>query len=217
MRMPNPISDEYLKKEDEFLHEYFKQFKLVDITEISTISDKSKLVLYQGDITKIKIDSIVNPANEQGLGCFRALHSCLDNQITSFAGLRLRLEDKKQMDKLGNYLGTGEVFITKGYNLPAKNVIHTVGPIIDDKVHEYQKEQLKACYINSLEIAKKNNIRTIAFPSISTGVFRFPKELASRLAIDVIKDYLKNNESYFDKVVLVAYTKEDFEYYKKYI
>lgn len=211
-RMPEEISLEYLEKEDEFLSEYFSKLNIIDVHDIETITN-SKLALYQGDITKIKIDAIVNAASNEGLGCFIPGHNCLDNQITTFAGVRLRLEDKEEMNKIGNYLKAGNAFITKGYNLKAKYVIHTVGPIIRDEVLDYQKEELRNCYINSLDLAKKNNIRTIAFPSISTGVFNFPKDLAFSIAINTIKEYLKDNNSYFDKVVLVAYSEKDYELY----
>lgn len=209
-RMPNHISDEYLQKEDEFLKEYFKSFDIVKVSEINTLNN-SRIAIFKGDITKIEIDAIVNPANEMGLGCFVPLHNCLDNQITSYAGVRLRLEDKEIMDKI-KVLETGKVFITKGYNLKANYVIHTVGPIINDFVHDYQIEELKSCYINSLNLAKENGIRTIAFPSISTGIFNFPKDKAAEVALSVVKDYLKD-DTFFEKIVFVCYSNVDYNFY----
>ena len=110
-------------------------------------------------------------------------------------------------------LQTGKAFITNSYNLPSKHVIHTVGPIIYDRVTEKEIVELKNCYINSLELAKENNIKTIAFPCISTGEFRFPKELASKIAIDTIKEYLDTNEKYFEKIIFNVFSDEDYKIY----
>ena len=110
-------------------------------------------------------------------------------------------------------LQTGKAFITNGYNLPSKYVIHTVGPIIYENVTEKEISELKNCYINSLELAKVNNIKTIAFPCISTGEFRFPKELASKIAIETIKEYLDTNEKYFEKIIFNVFSEEDYKIY----
>ena len=116
------------------------------------------------------------------------------------------------MQEIG-MLQTGKAFITKGYNLPSKYVIHTVGPIIYENVTEKEILELKNCYINSLELAKENNIKTIAFPCISTGEFRFPKELASKIAIETIKEYLDTNEKYFEKIIFNVFSDEDYKIY----
>ena len=112
-------------------------------------------------------------------------------------------------------LQTGKAFITNGYNLPSKYVIHTVGPIIYENVTEKEISKLKNCYINSLELAKVNNIKTIAFPCISTGEFRFPKELASKIAIETIKEYLDTNEEYFEKIIFNVFLDVDYKIYLK--
>ena len=110
-------------------------------------------------------------------------------------------------------LQTGKAFITNGYNLPSKYVIHTVGPIIYENVTEKEILELKNCYINSLELAKVNNIKTIAFPCISTGEFRFPKELASKIAIETVKEYLDTNEKYFERIIFNVFSEEDYKIY----
>lgn len=110
-------------------------------------------------------------------------------------------------------LQTGKAFITNGYNLPSKYVIHTVGPIIYENVTEKEISKLKNCYINSLELAKVNNIKTIAFPCISTGEFRFPKELASKIAIETVKEYLDTNEKYFERIIFNVFSEEDYKIY----
>ncbi len=116
------------------------------------------------------------------------------------------------MQEIG-MLQTGKAFITNGYNLPSKYVIHTVGPIIYENVTEKEILELKNCYINSLELAKENNIKTIAFPCISTGEFRFPKELASKIAIETIKEYLDTNEKYFERIIFNVFSDEDYKIY----
>jgi hypothetical protein len=135
IREPQPISNEYLKIENEYLQEELSKKDIVDIEDIQTIAEENipnnlknadKICLWQGDMTLLKIDSVVNPANSQGLGCFVALHNCLDNQLNSNAGISLRLECNEIMKEKDYNLKTGEAIITKGYNLPAKYVIHTV-------------------------------------------------------------------------------------------
>ena len=178
IRDAKPISKEYLQIEGEYLQEELKKKKITNAKDIKPIAfsireanldKKDKICLWKGDITTLQIDAIVNAANSQGLGCFIPCHKCIDNQIHTFAGIGLRLECNEIMKKKDYYLKTGEAFITKGYNLPAKYIIHTVGPIIQDKVTKIEETQLANCYINSLQLAMKKKIRTIAFLCISTG------------------------------------------------
>lgn len=146
------------------------------------------LTIWQGDITRLKVDAIVNAANAQALGCWAPLHNCIDNCIHSAAGIQLRKECADKMQ--GRLLATGDAFITKGYNLPAKHVIHTVGPIIPDGIPtKEQEEQLAQCYRSCLDLAEQNGLESIAFCCISTGVFHFPNELAARIAIETVKSY----------------------------
>lgn len=223
IREPKPIDDEYIKVENEYLQEELQKKEITIIENIKTIADifpnstleyKDKISLWKGDITTLKIDAVVNAANSQGLGCFIPCHNCIDNAIHSSSGVQLRLECRDKMKEIGE-LETGKAFITKGYNLPAKYVIHTVGPIIYNSVTKEKKQELKNCYINSLEIAKENKIRTIAFPYISTGEFKFPKEEACKIATESVIDYLKDNENYFDKIVFNVFSEEDYKIYLK--
>ncbi len=224
IREPLPISKEYLKVENEYLQEQLVKKNITQIKDIKTIDEiipqinlkhKNQICLWKGDITTLKVEAIVNAANSQGLGCFIALHNCIDNQINSNAGISLRLECNEIMKLKKYHLATGEAIITKGYNLPSKYIIHTVGPIIYNKVTEIEEKQLANCYINSLELAKENNIKTIAFPCISTGEFRFPKELASKIAIETIKEYLDTSEKYFEKIIFNVFSDEDCKIYLK--
>ncbi len=140
----------------------------------------------------------------------------MDNILGISAGVCLRLECNDVMSKKNYNLKTGEAIITKGYNLPSKHIIHTVGPIVYDKVTNAQKKELETCYINCLNLAKENKIRTIAFPCISTGLFNFPKDVASKIAIKKVDEYLENNKEYFDKIIFCVYTNDDYLSYKNY-
>lgn len=211
IREPKKVSDDFLKAESEYLKE-----ELEDKGEISDFNDyqiTKNIYLYQGDITTLKVDCIVNAANSQGLGCFIPCHNCIDNAIHSASGVELRIECDKKMEELG-ILKTGEAFLTKGYNLPSKYVIHTVGPIIYDVVSNEDKNDLKNCYINSLNLAKVNNIKSIAFPCISTGEFRFPNDMASEIAIKTVKEYLTNNKNSFDMIIFNVFKDIDYHIYK---
>ena len=224
IREPKPISKEYLEIEKEYLQEELKKKNLTKVEDImpivktikeSSFENKDKICLWQGDITTLQIDAIVNAANSQGLGCFIPCHKCIDNQINTFAGVGLRLECDEIMKEKNYFLETGKAFITNGYNLPAKYVIHTVGPIIYDKVTDKEIKELQECYINSLNLAKENKIKTIAFPCISTGEFRFPKEQASKVAIKIVDRFLDENRECFDKVVFNVYKEEDYKIYER--
>ena len=210
VRQANPISEEFLKIEDEYLQE---EIQKQHITNVDDIKAENRIALWQGDITKLKINSIVNAGNSQGLGCFLPNHNCIDNQINTFAGVRLRLACNEIMKDINYNLETGKAIITKGYNLPSKYVIQTVGPIIENEVTRQKEQELSECYINSLKLAIDNGIRTIAFPCISTGVFRFPKDKACRIAIKTVREILENDKT-IEKVIFNVYSEEDLEIYK---
>ena len=183
---PRPISEDFLKMQDAELQMQCEDKGVVEISDITP--QTSDILLWQGDITRLKVDAIVNAANAQALGCWAPLHNCIDNCIHSAAGIQLRKECADKMQ--GRLLATGDAFITQGYNLPARYVIHTVGPIIPDGVPtKEQEEQLAQCYRSCLDLAEQNGLESIAFCCISTGVFHFPNELAARIAIETVKSY----------------------------
>lgn len=224
IREPKPISEEILQIEDEYLAEELEKKKITNVENIEVVKEKyqnsnitnsDKISLWQGDITKLKIQSIVNAGNSQGLGCFSPNHNCIDNQINTFAGIRLRLACNEIMKKLDYNLETGKAIITKGYNLPSEYVIQTVGPIIEKEVTEEKKKELARCYISSLELAIENKIRTIAFPCISTGVFMFPKDVASKIAIETVDEFISANREKVDKVVFNLWSDEDVIIYEQ--
>lgn len=211
IREPKAISNEFIKIEDEFLQE---ELKSKNVTNADNIKANNRISLWQGDITKLKIDCIINAANSQGLGCFQPLHNCIDNQIQTYAGIQMRLECNEYMKTINYNLPTGEAFITKGYNLPSKYVIHTVGPIIQFRVTQKEEKELSDCYINSLKLAIEKGIKTVAFPCISTGVFRFPKDKACEIAIKSVKEFVKENKT-IEKVIFNVFSDEDYNIYCK--
>ena len=208
IRSPNNISEEYLKIEDEYLQDRLKNKRITSIDDIKPIKDN--LYIWQGDITTLKIEAIVNAANSAMLGCFVPLHKCIDNAIHSASGTRLRLHCNEIMK--GNLEKTGSCIITPAFNLPSKYVLHTVGPIIKNEVSKNDEELLYKCYKSCLETAKNNNIKSIAFCSISTGEFRFPNELASFIAVKAVRDFLENTE-YNIKIVFNVFKDLDYKLY----
>ena len=184
VRWPKPVSEEFLRLQDEELQAQLQEKGVVELPDVP-------MQIWQGDITRLKVDAIVNAANSQMLGCFHPLHKCIDNAIHSAAGVQLREECHRLMLQQGREEPTGQAKITKAYNLPCKYVIHTVGPIIPNGIPtEFQKEQLASCYRNIMTCADENNLESVAFCCISTGEFRFPNQLAADIAVRTIKDYL---------------------------
>ena len=184
VRWPKPVSEEFLRLQDEELQAQLQEKGVVELPDVP-------MQIWQGDITRLKVDAIVNAANSQMLGCFHPLHKCIDNAIHSAAGVQLREECHRLMLQQGREEPTGQAKITKAYNLPCKYVIHTVGPIIPNGIPtEFQKEQLASCYRNIMTCADENNLESVAFCCISTGEFRFPNRLAADIAVQTVKDYL---------------------------
>lgn len=226
IREPKPISSEFLEIEDKYLQEQLKEKNITNVDDIKTIEEvyenyniknTNKICLWKGDITKLRVDAIVNPANSQGLGCFVPNHNCIDNQIQTFAGVGLRLECNNFMKEINYNLNTSYCFITKAYNLPSKNVIHAVGPIVQGTLTGKLKKLLEDTYRNCLNCAIENGIRTISFPCISTGVFKFPKINASQIAIKTVDKFISKNIDKLDKVIFNLWDEEDVLIYERYI
>ncbi|MFY7670968.1 O-acetyl-ADP-ribose deacetylase [Tenacibaculum sp. MEBiC06402] len=166
-----------------------------------------KIEVIQGDITKIEVDVIVNAANASLLG-----GGGVDGAIHRAGGSKI-LEDCQEIRNRQGKCKTGEAVITTAGNLPAKKVIHTVGPVYNGgKRLEKEKELLANCYKNSLELAKSNDFKSIAFPNISTGIYKFPKELASEIAIKTVKENVV-----LEKVIFVCFDDENYKIYKNYL
>ena len=233
VRMPKPVSEEFLRLQDEELQAQLLEKGIVrienskltidnsagssDCSQLSTINSQFSIHLWQGDITRLKIDAIVNAANSQMLGCFYPLHRCIDNAIHSAAGVQLREECHQLMLRQGHEEPTGQAKITKAYNLPCKYVIHTVGPIIPNGIPtKTQMEQLASCYRSIMACADENGLESVAFCCISTGEFRFPNQLAAEIAIKTVSDYLNGNPNCSVKhIVFNVFKDKDLLIYKQ--
>jgi O-acetyl-ADP-ribose deacetylase (regulator of RNase III) len=225
LREPLPISDEFLKIQDEYLQQVNKERGITDIADLSPVhkaggfdrlNHRGQLYLWQGDITTLKVDAIVNAANSALLGCFSPLHSCIDNCIHTFSGIQLRLSCNELMQKQGHEEGTGLCKITPAFNLPSRYVLHTVGPIIYTSVSPREKLLLASCYKSCLAAAAEKRLESVAFCCISTGVFRFPSDLAAQIAVETVEDWLSENpDSSVRKVVFNVFGKGDFQIYSE--
>ncbi len=225
LRGPEPIPIGILQIQDQLLTQEMKDKPIVNPYELSTVADRysrkkipfpEKLVLWQGDITCLAADAIVNAANSKMLGCFVPLHRCIDNAIHSASGIQLRLACHEIMERQGFDEPTGWAKITKAYNLPSKYVLHTVGPIIYNELSEEDCRLLSSCYTSCLEKASEfKDIKTLAFCCISTGEFRFPKNVAARIAVETVCKWLESHEECFDRILFNVFTQEDYQEYAK--
>ena len=215
VRMPDPVSDGFLAVQDEYLKERNRERGITDAEELSPVSTDDRLYIWQGDITTLKCDAVVNACNSQMLGCFQPMHSCIDNFIHTYAGIQLRLGMNEIMEAQGHEEPTGQAKITSGYNLPAKYVLHTVGPIVDAGLTDEHRELLRSSYRSCLDLAAENGLESIAFCCISTGVFCFPAEEAARIAVKTVREWLDSHESSINKVIFNVFGNRDKEIYEK--
>jgi len=215
---PQALSEEFLQAQDGELQAQLSDKGVVSLRHIaepdhSPFASPAIPILWQGDITRLKVDAIVNAANSRGLGCWHPLHACIDNAIHSAAGLQLRQECNRILQ--GETIATGGAIITPGYNLPAKWVIHTVGPIIAAEAPiTGEEEQLAGCYRSSLYLAKEHGCRSIAFCCISTGEFHFPNRRAAEVAIRTVRGFYDSSH-YPIKVVFNVFKDIDYDIYRE--
>jgi len=211
VREPKPVSEEFLRLQDEELQEQSKEKGIVELPK------EPRIQVWQGDITRLKVDAIVNAANSRMLGCWGPLHACIDNAIHSAAGIQLRDECNQIMLKQGHEEPTGQAKITKAYNLPCRYVIHTVGPIIPTGFPTpMQKEQLASCYRSIMQLADENQLESVAFCCISTGVFHFPNGLAAEIAVKTVRDYFNEHpETSLKRVVFNVFKDGDKLIYER--
>ena len=212
VRPPKPCDAEFLRVQDEYLREETFQKGVTDLATLTPI--RPDIYLWQGDITTLKCDAIVNAANSALLGCFCPNHGCIDNAIHTFAGVELRLACAELMTKQGYDEPTGQAKITPAFNLPCRYVLHTVGPIVGGRLTERDCRLLRSCYRSCLALADEKQLESIAFCCISTGEFRFPNERAAEIAIQAVKDYKKETKSGI-KVIFDVWKNEDYEIYSR--
>lgn len=213
VRPPMPATKEFLQVQDAYLQQMTAEKGIVDAASLPSSAKDERLILWQGDITTLQCDAIVNAANSQMLGCFSPCHGCIDNIIHTMAGVQLRMACHEIMQKQGHEEPTGQAKITPGFNLPAKYVLHTVGPIINDEVTPEAETLLASCYRSCLELAEQHNLHSIAFCCISTGVFRFPPDLAAEIAIRTVKEFLRK-ETGIRRVIFNVFKDSDLTIYR---
>ena len=212
IRMPGALDADFLKIQDEYLTKVNFEKGIVKLEDIQEIQDGT--YVWRGDITRLAVSAIVNAANSGMTGCYIPCHACIDNCIHTFAGVQLRNRCGEIMREQGHEEATGQAKITPAYNLPCKYVIHTVGPIVQGKLTAEHERLLASCYRNCLEVADENNVDSIAFCCISTGVFMFPNKRAAEIAVDTVKAYRRETGSRI-KVVFNVFKEDDEKIYRK--
>lgn len=230
IRMPRSISEELLEIQDEYLQRELQGKGVVRLSDLLSIKKEygssypfaEKISIWQGDITRLQVDAIVNAANSQMLGCFVPCHKCIDNAIHSAAGMQLRMECHQIMKQRRISYGkqyeepTGTATLTKAYNLPCDYVIHTVGPIVYDKLNYSHCQDLRNCYENVLQCCVAHKIKSVAFCCISTGEFHFPNEEAAKIAVETVTCFLKNYaDSGIERIIFNVFKEVDKEIYCK--
>ena len=214
IRMPGELSEEFLQIQDAYLSEENAGRGIVTLAEIQELS--TDLYLWKGDITRLQVGAIVNAANSGMTGCYQPCHNCIDNCIHTYAGIELRNYCNDIMQRQGYAEPTGQAKITPAFNLPCDYVIHTVGPIVRGKLTVEHGSLLMSCYESCLRIAEENNLESIAFCCISTGVFMFPNEKAAELAIQTVKQYKDRTKSKI-KVIFNVFKEEDERIYRRFL
>lgn len=232
------IDEVWLSLQDAYLQEELQGKGIVDGSQLPTVSEvfgipvkpmylqkkmkpgekfqlfhSDKMCLWQGDITRLLVDAIVNAANSKLLGCFVPCHGCIDNAIHSAAGVQLRKACWDIMKEQGHEEANGFAKITPGFNLPAHYVLHTVGPRILGEVTEQDETELRSCYTSCLALAEEKQLESVAFCCISTGEFHFPKQRAAQIAVEAVDEFL-DTAQWVKRVVFNVYSDEDLGIYK---
>ena len=214
VRKPAPVSREFVNIQDEYLTVENIAEGVTDVNDLLPLKLNDRLYLWQGDMTSLRVDAIVNPANSALLGCFCPLHSCADNLVHSKSGVELRLECEKIMSAQGHDEPTGQAKITPAYNLPSRYILHTVGPIIRGRVTREDRELLASCYLSCLKLAAENGLISVAFCCISTGEFHFPNEDAAAIAVETVTGFLRTDNP-IQRIVFNVYQDTDLQIYRR--
>lgn len=211
IRPPMKLDDEFLIVQDEYLSHERDVKGVIDVDSLPEILPG--ISLWQGDITRLNADAIVNAANSLMLGCFIPCHRCIDNAIHSASGLQLRDECNRIMTEQGQPEPVGRAKITGAYNLPCKHVIHTVGPYVAGKLTDEHCNSLRSCYVSCLELAETHQLKSIAFCCISTGEFHFPNDMAAKIAVNSVLEFMKNSHS-IKRVIFNVFKDLDMKIYE---
>lgn len=219
IRMPKKMSDQVIRIQDDYLTGRAQEKGIVRLADIPVAKDN--LSIWQGDITRLEVDAIVNAANSMMLGCFLPMHTCIDNQIHTFAGIQLRQKCNEKMDQLRARYGpdyeqaTAIPMLTDAYNLPARKVIHIVGPIVANKLTLESEKNLEDCYTNTLDMCLENGLKSVAFSCISTGVFHFPNKRAAEIAVNTVGKWSLKHPNSMDRIIFNVFKDEDKKYYEE--
>lgn len=209
VRPPGHLDRETLALQDVLLRESLESRGITDADDLEF--DDEGICIWQGDITTLRCDAIVNAANSGMLGCFVPCHRCIDNAIHTYAGMQLRQECQSIMR--GRQAESGKAIVTEAYNLPCRYVFHTVGPIIRDRVTEDDRSTLASCYRSCMDAASAMDLRTIAFCCISTGEFRFPNREAAEIAVATVRECRENGNGV--KVIFDVFKDDDLRIYEE--
>ncbi len=209
IREPKPVGRTFLELQDNLLKEMIVERGITKMSSLTPLQEN--IYLWQGDITTLQVDGIVNAANSGMTGCYWPCHGCIDNAIHTFAGVQLRIECAAMMKEQGYPEPTGKAKITKAYNLPSHFILHTVGPIVTGKLSEKDCRLLASCYQFCLELAEQNHLKSLAFCCISTGEFHFPSQKAAEIAVKTVKEFLSTHTEM--SVVFNVFKNEDYQIY----
>jgi O-acetyl-ADP-ribose deacetylase (regulator of RNase III) len=212
IRMPEDIDEAFLSIQDEYLGQVNAEKGIVTIDDMQEV--QRDIYIWKGDITRIKAGAIVNAANSGMTGCYQPCHNCIDNCIHTYAGIQLRNYCSRLMKQQGHKESTGTAKITPAFNLPCDYVIHTVGPIVDGVLTQKHCRQLASCYRSCIELADGNDLESIAFCCISTGVFMFPNEQAAQIAVQTVKAYKEETGSRIKAIFNVFKEMDEQLYYE---
>lgn len=212
VRHPKAIDAAFLTVQDEYLRRELEAAGITRLADLEPVC--GDFYLWQGDITRLQCGAIVNAANSGMTGCYVPCHACIDNCIHTFAGIQLRLDCSELMERQGHEEPTGQAKITPAYNLPCDYVLHTVGPIIEDRVTPEDERLLASCYRSCLELAEQNLVTSIAFCCISTSVFQFPNQRAAEIAVETVQTYKAETGSEM-KVIFNVFKDLDLEIYRR--
>ena len=228
VRMPKHMSEDTVNVQDAYLAERLRERGVVRLSELHPVKEAygstrpfgDVLCIWQGDITRLACDAIVNAANSQMLGCFVPMHACIDNCIHTYAGIELRAECNRQMNRLREKYGRGYEqpvsvpMLTDAYNLPAKKVIHVVGPIVYESLTADLEQALADCYERTLDVCLEHGLKSVAFCCISTGVFHFPNGRAAEIAVDTVTKWLTCHDGSMEKIIFNVFKEEDKQLYE---
>ncbi len=206
VRKPGEKTKEYLAVQDMYLKEEIEAKGVTDIADIQPV--REDIYIWQGDITTLRCDAIVNAANSKMTGCYVPMHQCVDNCIHTYAGMQLRNYCADMMETQGYDEPVGRAKITPGFNLPCKYIIHTVGPKVQVVLTDREKNELASCYTSCLQLADENGLESIAFCCISTGEYGFPAEEAAKVAVETVMEYKQRTGSSI-KVIFNVYKDKD--------